>query len=186
MYLWIFFKFPALKLSHQEAGLGTELPFGTIFAALMCAMMLGSLFFTYYSSLVESRWVGKPSTLLMITLSVASICFMVPVLTHNEALTFWCFCIFEVACGIYFPSMAHLKEKIVDDGVRAKIYGIMRVPLNLFVVVGLMLTKDGKHSEQYLESSDSYPARVATPRERFPFLQRRIDHSCCSFGFAHP
>ncbi len=39
--------------------------------------------------------------------------------------------------------MAHLKEKIIDDGVRAKIYGIMRIPLNVFVVVGLMLTQDG-------------------------------------------
>lgn len=28
MYLWIFFKFPALKLSHVESGLGSELPFG--------------------------------------------------------------------------------------------------------------------------------------------------------------
>ncbi len=39
--------------------------------------------------------------------------------------------------------MAHLKEKIIDDGVRAKIYGIVRIPLNVFVVIGLMLTQDG-------------------------------------------
>lgn len=143
MYLWIFFKFPALKLAHEEAGLGSVLPFGMIFAGLMCAMMLGSLFFTYYSSLPD-RWFGNPSRMLMITLAVASCCFILPVLTHDEAITFWCFCVFEVCCGIYFPSIAHLKEKIVDDGVRAKIYGIMRVPLNVFVVLGLMLTKDGE------------------------------------------
>jgi hypothetical protein len=144
MYLWIFFKFPALKLSHEEKGMGSELPFGMIFAALMCSMMLGSMFFTYYSSLSSERRVVSPSTLLMLTLMVASACFVLPVITHHEAVTFWCFCVFEMCCGIYFPSMAHLKEKNIDDGVRAKIYGIMRVPLNAFVVIGLMLTKDGK------------------------------------------
>lgn len=140
MYLWIFFKFPALKLSHSEAGDETDLLFGTIFAALMCAMMLGSLFFTYYSSL---KLRVTSSTPLTINLTVASACFIIPVLTHSETITFWCFCIFEICCGIYFPSIAHLKEKIIDDGVRAKIYGIMRIPLNIFVVVGLMLTRDG-------------------------------------------
>lgn len=32
----------------------------------------------------------------------------------------------------------------MEDGVRAKIYGILRIPLNCFVVLGLMLTKDGE------------------------------------------
>jgi len=146
MYLWIFFKFPALKLSHQLSGKGTDLPFGLIFAELMCAMMLGSIFFTYYSSLTPGRWVVSSSTLLMMTLSIASFCFIVPVIFHQEAITFWCFCIFEICCGIYFPSMGQLREKIVGDGVRAKITGILRIPLNAFVVIGLMATKDGKSS----------------------------------------
>ncbi len=42
--------------------------------------------------------------------------------------------------------MGNLKEKIVDDGVRAKVYGALRVPLNVFVVVGLGLTRDGNSS----------------------------------------
>ena len=42
--------------------------------------------------------------------------------------------------------MGNLKEKIVDDGVRAKVYGALRVPLNIFVVVGLGLTQDGQLS----------------------------------------
>jgi hypothetical protein len=140
MYLWIFFKFPALKLAHKEAGQDSDLPFGIIFAALMCAMMLGSQFFTSYTAL---KLPVSSTMLLTVTLTIASFCFIVPVLTHSEPLTFWCFCMFEICCGIYFPSMAHLKEKIIDDGVRAKIYGIMRIPLNVFVVVGLMLTPDG-------------------------------------------
>ena len=144
MYLWIFFKFPALRLSHQLNGKGSDLPFGMIFAALMCAMMLGSLFFTWYSALPPGRWVVSPSTLLIFSLMVAACCFLIPVLIRDEAITFWCFCIFEMCCGVYFPTMGNLKEKIVDDGVRAKVYGVLRVPLNVFVVVGLGLTKDGE------------------------------------------
>jgi len=145
MYLWIFFKFPALKLSREEGGGEADIPFGMIFAALMCAMMLGSLFFTYYSSLkTGSGGVVSSSNMLTATLFVASGCFFLPVLVHDEATTFWCFCVFEICCGIYFPSIAHLKEQIVEDGVRAKIYGILRIPLNIFVVLGLMLTRDGK------------------------------------------
>jgi MFS family permease len=116
---------------------------GIIFAALMCTMMCGS--FTHYSSLAQSRWVRNPSTLLTVTLTVASWCFIVLVLTHNEVATLCCFCVFGFCCGIYFPSIAHLKEQIVDDGIRTKIYGVMRIPLNMFVVLGLTLTKDDEH-----------------------------------------
>jgi hypothetical protein len=143
MYLWIFFKFPALRLSHQEGGHTTDLPYGMIFAVLMCAMMLGSMLFTYQSSLRSGFFYVSSSTVLMITLTVAALCFVLPVIIRNEAITFWCFCIFEICCGVYFPSIANLKERIIDDGVRAKIYGIMRIPLNIFVVVGLMLTQEG-------------------------------------------
>ena len=151
MYLWIFFKFPTLRLAHQLSGKGSDLPFGMIFAGLMCTMMLGSMFFTWYSALPQGPWVVSPSVLLMFSLLVAAWCFLVPVLIHNEAITFWCFCIFEMCCGIYFPTMGKLKEKIIDDGVRAKVYGVLRVPLNVFVVVGLGLTKDGKQLPSLLE-----------------------------------
>lgn len=144
MYLWIFFKFPALRLSHQEGGFTDGLPYGMIFAVLMCAMMLGSMFFTFHSTLKHNLLHVSSSNLLMMTMTVASICFVLPVLVRNEAITFWCFCVFEICCGVYFPSMANLKEKIIEDGVRAKIYGIMRIPLNAFVVIGLMTTQEGK------------------------------------------
>ena len=58
-------------------------------------------------------------------------------------MAFWSFCLYEACVGVYFPSMAHQKGKIIDDGVRANIYGMLRVPLNLFVVVALSLTKEG-------------------------------------------
>lgn len=47
--------------------------------------------------------------------------------------------------------MGNMKEKIVDDEVRAKIYGVLRLPLNLFVVVGLGLTQDGQYRSDLQE-----------------------------------
>jgi MFS transporter, MFS domain-containing protein family, molybdate-anion transporter len=42
--------------------------------------------------------------------------------------------------------MAYQKGKIVEDGVRANVYGLMRIPLNVFVVLVLSTTKEGWYS----------------------------------------
>lgn len=39
--------------------------------------------------------------------------------------------------------MASLKGKLVDDGLRASVYGMLRIPLNVFVVLALSTTKEG-------------------------------------------
>jgi len=39
--------------------------------------------------------------------------------------------------------MGAQKGRIVDDGVRANIYGVLRIPLNVFVVVALTTTVEG-------------------------------------------
>jgi hypothetical protein len=46
--------------------------------------------------------------------------------------------------GMYFPSIGYLKGKVVEDGVRARVYGVLRIPLNIFVVVSLALVKEGE------------------------------------------
>ncbi|TVY18763.1 Molybdate-anion transporter [Lachnellula arida] len=140
MYIFIFFKFPALKLSHKLAGHQDDLPFGVIFAVLMCSMMTGSMIYNYTTTSHASI---TPTKLLIATLSVAAASFFLPVLIRDESVTFWCFCVFEVCCGVYFPLMAYQKGRIVDDSVRANVYGLMRVPLNCFVVLVLSTTREG-------------------------------------------
>lgn len=103
--------------------------------------MLGSMFFNFCAS--STNW-PAPAQLLVAAMIVGSACLVTPVFLRDEWITFWCFCLFEVCCGVYFPSIAHQKEKIIDDGVRANIYGILRVPFNIFVVVGLSLTQEGE------------------------------------------
>ncbi|KAF1844014.1 MFS general substrate transporter [Cucurbitaria berberidis CBS 394.84] len=141
LFLFIFFKFPALKLSHKLSGSTDELPFGLIFAILMCSMMFGSLL---YNRLSTSATPVPAQRILTGVLALASLCFFIPGHFRDERITLWCFCIFELCCGVYYPVMASLKGKLIDDGSRASIYGILRIPLNVFVVLALSTTTEGE------------------------------------------
>merc|ERR550537_996314 len=53
-------------------------------------------------------------------------------------IAFVCFLIFEFCVGLYWPTIATLKSRVVPEHVRATIYNLYRVPLNA-VVCGLLL-----------------------------------------------
>jgi hypothetical protein len=109
----------------------SSLPFGLIFANFMCAMTFGSISFTYITKDGNSLSLSSHAVQLCLAASASS--FLVTVITTNEVMRFWAFCIFEFCLGLYFPSMGYLKASIVRDDNRSTIYGLMRLPLNLFV-----------------------------------------------------
>ena len=55
----------------------------------------------------------------------------------------WVFCMLGASIGAYYPSMAYLKGQIVKDGVRGKVYGMLRLPLNVFVAVAHNPAEEG-------------------------------------------
>jgi hypothetical protein len=174
MYIFVFYWSAAMKTAHAlsrptsydtspsspsstEIETETHIPFGVIFATFMAAMMLGSLLFSHLSSRPSSSSPHKPSTflrlytaylpsstLLTTCILLSSTTLLLPILLRSETATFWSYCIFELCIGIYFPSMGAQKGRIVADGVRANIYGILRIPLNVFVVVALTTTVEGR------------------------------------------
>lgn len=159
MYLFVFFWSAALKSSHAISHPDSQspLPFGLVFATFMAAMMIGSMVYSLASSaptaprrpsiiglLRPNTSKNDVSSLLASAIAVSAISLLLTVLIRDEKITFWCFCLFEACIGVYFPSMGEQRGHIVDDGVRAKIYGIMRIPLNVFVVVALSLTQEGE------------------------------------------
>ena len=139
MYIFVFFWSPAIISSRSLAGNTSLPPFGLIFSCFMCAMMLGSLVF----STVKPGGAREATRLMLSVLALASYAFLIPVLQRSEAVTFWSFALFEVCVGLYFPTMSRLKSEIVEDAVRAKAYGLTRLPLNVFVVTVLGVTRDG-------------------------------------------
>lgn len=104
-------------------------------------MMFGSLM---YKSLSTSTNPYSAQKMLTAVLVLASLCFFIPGYVRDERITLWCFCFFELCCGVYYPVMASLKGKLVDDGLRASVYGMLRIPLNVFVVLALSTTKEGE------------------------------------------
>jgi hypothetical protein len=142
MYLFVFFWTPALKAGQTQNGSTpvVALPLGMIFACFMGSVMLGSLAFNL---LVSKRQLISHSRLLTIIFATASSSLLVTVVVKDEKLTFWSFCLFEACVGMYWPSVGYLKGRFIGDGVRARVYGMLRILLNIFVVVALALIKEG-------------------------------------------
>ncbi|KAK4150328.1 hypothetical protein C8A00DRAFT_18122 [Chaetomidium leptoderma] len=136
MYLFVFFWSPALKSVQSSEG---ELPYGVIFASFMAATLASSLAF----NMITERQLMRHTSLLVAILGVSAACFFLSATPGTEQSVFWVFCLFEAAVGMYWPCMGYLKGRLVDDGVRAQVYGILRIPLNVFVVVSLLFTGDG-------------------------------------------
>lgn len=145
MYLFVFMWTPALESARTTAritspSLQETLPFGLIFASFMCAMMLGSMVVSTIDIKLKSL---PPVVLLIDVIAVAASALLIPVLATSEISLFWSFAAFEACVGMYFPTIAKIKSKVVHDSVRAKVYAWMRLPLNVFVVVALGLKKEG-------------------------------------------
>jgi len=141
MYLFVFFWSPSLIAARAASITASQtIPFGLIFSCFMCAMMLGSQSFSAVG--VGSR--KDASRFLLNTVALAAISLLIPILAKAEACVFWSFALFEVCVGMYFPAMSRLKSELVEEAVRGKVYGLMRIPLNLFVVVALGLTREGQ------------------------------------------
>ena len=160
--------------SSSRSNRHAELPFGLIFAILMCSMMFGSLLYKRVSTSANPLPAQKMLTCI---LGVSSLCFFIPGHFRDERLTLWCFCIFELCCGVYYPAMGSLKSKLIEDGSRASIYGILRIPLNVFVVLALSTTKEGKQSsispqDGVMKLTSSF--RRSASRYRIHYLQRAL------------
>ncbi|KAK5662030.1 hypothetical protein OQA88_10142 [Cercophora sp. LCS_1] len=136
MYLFVFFWTPALRSVQTYQG---SLPYGVIFASFMAATLASSLAF----GVITSRKLLGYSTLLLAILGTSALSFLLSASPKSEQSAFWVFCLFEAAVGMYFPCMGSLKGQLVDDSVRAQVYGMLRVPLNVFVVVSLLITGGG-------------------------------------------
>jgi hypothetical protein len=144
MYMFVFFWSAALSTAHTAVNAIEPLPFGVVFSSYMCAMMVGSIVFTLVPPSHD-----KSYYILKIVLTSASICRLSSILFKSEALVFWAFCLFEVCVGAYFPGMASLKGKLIQDGSRGRIYGILRLPLNLFVIATHSLAEDGMYQKSH-------------------------------------
>lgn len=147
MYMFAFFWAPALKSVQTSSG---DLPFIYIFSCFMASALAASLTF----NIVIKKQLLKLSTSLIIVLLVASFVFFQLSKATTEITRFALSCLVGAAFGMYWPCMGTLKGRLIEDGVRAKVYSAMRVPVNLFVVGSILYFKDTSDiSKVFLSSS---------------------------------
>lgn len=127
-----------------------EIPYGVIFAAFMAAMILGALMFNSSSQ----RGVS-PVLLLMTGVIVAILSLFFLAILSGEIALFCAFLLFEVANGLYVPSMAYLRGLVVDEKSRTGMYGLMKIPLFVFVILALGITAEGSRFKHLVFASAS-------------------------------
>lgn len=110
----------------------------------MAAMIIGALFFN--SSLKSIKTPAAPVWLLLGAISLACLSMLLLSVLQVEVPLYYSFLAFEVANGIYVPSMAYMRGLVVDSKSRAGIYGLMKIPLFIFVILALGITAEGKLS----------------------------------------
>lgn len=52
------------------------------------------------------------------------------------------FLLFEVACGMFFPTYGTLRSKYIPEETRAAVMNLYRIPLNAFVILVLIKVKN--------------------------------------------
>lgn len=103
--------------------------------------MLGAWLFWYFTTSQSST--ACETQLVQGCLPISAVCLLITVLSSDEHARFSAFWVFELSVGLYFPSMALLKSRIVAEANRGWTYGLMRLPLNVFVMSVLCTTGEG-------------------------------------------
>lgn len=141
MYLFVFFWTSAITSTRVASGISTDAPYGLIFACFMCAMMAGSQVF----SIASSYDVRSAASVLEVVMTLGSVALLSSVISDRESTVFWAFCLVEFAVGLYFPTMAFLKGRLVQDDSRARLYSVMRLPINAIVLTAHGFAQEGDH-----------------------------------------
>jgi len=129
MYTFVFIWVPVLQ---QLAPPGT-FPTGLVFSCfMMCVSLGGSLF-----SLLITRF--KVGTVCVGMFCVAGLAMMFPARSGSFGSVFFAFLLFEVCCGVFYPSMALQRSQLLPASVMSTIMNLFRVPLNVLVVAGSRL-----------------------------------------------
>lgn len=124
-------------------GVHDSLPTGLVFSSFMLSMSAGGLLFTILNPLI----VGSSKTLCSIVYLVAAISMFMPIYKFEFWTVLIAFLILECMLGIFNSCGATLRSIYYPETMQSSIMSIFRLPLNLLVVIGTMLTNNSKNSQ---------------------------------------
>jgi MFS transporter, MFS domain-containing protein family, molybdate-anion transporter len=126
MYIFVFMWTPAL-----EQG-GNVIPHGLVFACFMVCLMIGS---KLYEIITQVR---SEEQIMRWIFVISSMALAMPILTSDHTMIFCGFIVFEICCGIYFPSVGTMRSRYIPEEVRSTVMNVFRMGLNIIVVVVLI------------------------------------------------
>jgi len=129
MYTFVFLWTPAVDAA------GDASPYGIIFATFMAMISIGSSLFKRVSHVVEKI----PGALLSLS---AGLMGAVILTLDNQKHVFITFALFEMMCGLMFPTYASLRSIYIPNEYRTIVMNIYRIPLNAFVIIVLLNKKN--------------------------------------------
>ncbi|KAK4189417.1 hypothetical protein QBC35DRAFT_472638 [Podospora australis] len=157
-----------------------DVPYGPVFAVFMLFMILGSLLFsaivkrTMDKATPQPLWkriVTAPQNLLGIVIFFGGASLVLCVNVSIEIVIFIGFLLFEFCNGIYVPSVAYQRGLIVNEGNRAGLYGLMKLPHYVFVIVALATAVED-HSHRKIVILACFSALVLAALASFFGLRR--------------
>ncbi|CBZ50571.1 hypothetical protein NCLIV_010400 [Neospora caninum Liverpool] len=127
----IFFEVPMyIFFVTWTPALDPRIDHGLVFACFMVCLVLGSELFL--QSCLRGR---DPRLALRDALSLGALALAVPAFTTSHSLRFAAFSVFEVACGVYYPCIATVRAKVIENGTRAAVVNLFRLPLNAAILL---------------------------------------------------
>eukprot|EP00934_Nitzschia_sp_Nitz4_P005792 Nitzschia sp. Nitz4//scaffold48_size128905//24678//26513//NITZ4_003583-RA/size128905-augustus-gene-0.19-mRNA-1//-1//CDS//3329552931//5782//frame0 len=149
IYIFVLQWPPAVSLAiSNHFGVGVPTPYGTVFACFMACCLLGATTFRHVSKRDIPTERSTSLLLALATAAMASATYNVSRISNslatvspmkNLAVLIGAFFAFEVAVGMYFPSIGTLRGKYVPDRSRSVIMNLFGIPLNV-LVVGVFLS----------------------------------------------
>lgn len=162
-FLVVFFWPGMLQEAHTNDHGDGDIPYGPAFSTFMAAMILGAWLFRNLTKdhaafrgqgEVQGWWIVRPSfttqSLLATSVFVAALSLLGMSLVTSELGTFAMCLLFEVCNGIYVPSIAFQRGLVVDESNRAGVYGLLKIPLFLSVVMSLAITARDTHNRRFI------------------------------------
>ena len=130
MYIFVFCWTPALGASDVTY----NIDHGWIFADFMTACLIGTILSNIFTK--QYKILHEKLSILITLIASISIIF-VCIFFNIFLIKLLLFIIFEICCGMYWPTMSYLRSKYIPDTIRATVMTIFRVPLNFFIVIVL-------------------------------------------------
>jgi len=116
-------------------------PLGIVFACFMVCYVMGNIMFRYLHNVLKLSL----GALLSCTAGVSSLVFLLSAYYFANTfprMNFVSFLIFELCCGIYFPTMKEIRKEVLPEDHRMSIINWFRVPLTIISALILLMFHD--------------------------------------------